>query len=243
MKTKLISIVFFAGLFTLKMASAQSLTFSYDGQDVSNGNIVVETAELYDDIQVDIPITNITDGVVSVKVMKEVIQEADGAYNSFCFGGACLPPTTTVAPFAEDLEPGEVYDFYGEYSGGGVEASTIVKYTAFNDNEPSDKVTVVVTIHFGDPNSVDKNMEDVSFSAYPNPAVGNDVIIDYSIPGMMESSAIVVYNMLGLKVFEQTVNNQSGKVQVNTSQFSKGIYLYVLENSGKTVVAKKLIVK
>lgn len=243
MKIKLISIVFFASLFTFKMASAQSLTLSHEGEDVSNGKIIVQASEDTPAIKTYINITNQSDNMIMVGVKRTVIKTYEGVSTSFCFFEQCLPP------FIDESEPkpinaGETTedsDFYVEFVPNGKIGEAEYMYTVFNSQDPDDNVTVNIKYYIGVPVSVPV-VENIEFKAYPNPAY-DDVYIDYTLSDRVDKQVISLYNMLGLKVFEQKLTDQSGRVQINTTQLAKGIYFYALENGERALVTKKLIIK
>lgn len=232
------------GLFTIKMASAQSLTFSYEGQDVSNGEIRIETAEIYDDLKVLLTITNVSNQQIMVKLIKDVVLDIEGTFNSFCFGENCYPPST-IESDSYAFGPGESTgdgEFYVEFVPAGHEGKAIIKYTAFNENNPSDNVTLTIVFLFG-ATSVDTNLSQIQFRAYPNPVQGGNVFIDYSLPASIENPTLAIYNMLGVNVYSAQLSNESGKVQVSTNKLPKGIYFYSVESNNRKLVTKKLIIR
>tara|TARA_Y100001968_G_C19450704_1_gene768358 strand:+ start:1052 stop:1804 length:753 start_codon:yes stop_codon:yes gene_type:complete len=76
---------------------------------------------------------------------------------------------------------------------------------------------------------------------YPNPTSGNTTI-DF-IAGNNELIDFSITNLLGDVVLYQQVNSKRGvnKLDINTSEFSNGIYLYSIAN-GKNKVTKRMIV-
>ena len=76
---------------------------------------------------------------------------------------------------------------------------------------------------------------------YPNPTSGNTTI-DF-IAGNNELIDFSITNLLGDVVLFQQVNSKRGvnKLDINTSEFSNGIYLYSIAN-GKNKVTKRMIV-
>lgn len=86
---------------------------------------------------------------------------------------------------------------------------------------------------------------ELSFGLYPNPTQNKQVTLVYDVKNSFNNSAKVsIYNLTGQKVFESTIQNQSGFYQkeLNLNNLPVGTYVVVLE-SGKSKANKKLIVK
>jgi hypothetical protein len=76
---------------------------------------------------------------------------------------------------------------------------------------------------------------------YPNPTNGNTTI-DF-IAGNNQMVNFSITNLLGDIVYNKEINSKRGvnKLDINTSDFSNGIYLYSISN-GTNVVTKRMIV-
>lgn len=86
---------------------------------------------------------------------------------------------------------------------------------------------------------------ELSFGLYPNPTQNKQVTLIYDVKNSFNNSAKVsIYNLAGQKVFESTIQNQSGFYQkeLNLNNLPVGTYVVVME-SGKSKASKKLIVK
>ncbi len=77
---------------------------------------------------------------------------------------------------------------------------------------------------------------------FPNPAVNNAKI--QFISGTPEAVTFKVYNLLGEEVDSQIIHSQRGvnTINVNTTSYSKGMYLYSI-NNGSEILTKRMIVK
>ncbi|MFP3860774.1 MAG: PQQ-dependent sugar dehydrogenase [Bacteroidales bacterium] len=105
----------------------------------------------------------------------------------------------------------------------------------------------------GDPKSIDDRIVEVSpveetstnysqsdeeaFKIYPNPVNGDAKIF---ISGENSKNNLIIYNSIGVKVFEKKMNYTKETIAENS--LSKGIYIVVLENEHKKY-SKKMIVK
>jgi hypothetical protein len=76
--------------------------------------------------------------------------------------------------------------------------------------------------------------------AAPNPA--NTVSgISYHTD-VNKNPKLVIYDLLGTKVFEAKLLQKQGAYLINVSEFNQGIYMYSLIENGKTVATRKLVV-
>jgi len=83
---------------------------------------------------------------------------------------------------------------------------------------------------------IDKNrIEEVNASliVYPNPSY-DQVFLEYDISQIGEGSVIEIYNMLGMKVFSETIQvSATNKYPINILKFTPGAYnVVLLDNSG-----------
>ncbi|MGB0839302.1 MAG: M14 family zinc carboxypeptidase [Chitinophagales bacterium] len=77
----------------------------------------------------------------------------------------------------------------------------------------------------------------------PNPANANSAItIDYQTEQTNGEVQLVIVNALGQTVYQESLNNAKGQVQVNLKRFAKGIYHYRLESAGQISHSRKLSV-
>lgn len=94
-------------------------------------------------------------------------------------------------------------------------------------------------------NSTLNQFSDNSFElkgAFPNPVVNNSKI--QFISGIPEAVTFKVYNLLGEEIESQLINSNRGvnTINLNTTSYSKGMYLYSI-NNGKEMLTKRMIIK
>ena len=77
---------------------------------------------------------------------------------------------------------------------------------------------------------------------YPNP-VSNQAKIQF-VSGTTENITFKIYNLLGEEIESQLISSSKGvnTINLNTSSYSKGIYLYSI-NNGNKVLTKRMIIK
>ncbi|MDA0890147.1 MAG: T9SS type A sorting domain-containing protein [Bacteroidetes bacterium] len=78
--------------------------------------------------------------------------------------------------------------------------------------------------------------------AYPNP-VSNQAKIQF-VSGTTENITFKIYNLLGEEIESQLISSSKGvnTINLNTSSYAEGIYLYSI-NNGNKVLTKRMIIK
>lgn len=144
--------------------------------------------------------------------------------------GHSWKPTSGVHPDIAYYikESGQIYRLYFTENGGATTGNMFFKYKN-------------VTGEMG----VTELNKDFSFGLYPNPTVNKQVTLVYDVKNTSNvSTKISIYNLVGQKVYETNIQNQSGFYQkeLNLNQLPTGTYVVVVE-SGNSKANKKLIVK
>ena len=231
--------------------SAQSLQFEYNGVALANNEKVICDVEpsVTGEMVLEMAIRNLTGEALEVAVEKEVISAVTGTENSFCWGLCFGPDVTLSRPVTVEANsasaPGMLsfhYQVDPTYSGDPAEClpgTTIVKYYAFSDSHPEEKICVEVWFAYNATN-VAENV--ISFGhAYPNPAA-NQVSFDLKGQGGNIVNA-VVYNLLGQEVKSAMVNGSHSRVSFDLSDVQPGIYFCSFFVNGEVQKTEKFIVK
>ena len=87
----------------------------------------------------------------------------------------------------------------------------------------------------GNPVGIDELSIDNSFLIYPNPVMHGGNNFTLTVNGQLS-----IYNVLGEKVYSQTINNKQEKI--NCKQFSAGVY-FVKVSEGEKLYTQKLIIQ
>jgi hypothetical protein len=166
-----------------------------------------------------------------------------------CWGTQCLPPIATFGEtsFSEllPLLPGKDSgnDFKCTINQGDGDGTTIVKFTFWDENNPTDiveftsNVQVITKVN-------DQEDRNLSLLVTPNPATDN-VFINYDLdkPATVRLSVI---NQLGQEValisngLQQSLSN-SIQFDINNSLLENGLY-FVQLRTGNIVHTEKLII-
>lgn len=117
----------------------------------------------------------------------------------------------------------------------------VVRYTFYDNANNSDSVNYIAHYFSTGVNITEGDVKLFNFSnAFPNPAT-TSTTIKYDFP-IASKAKLRVYNCMGGLVKEVRVEDESGKININTEEFSDGIYFYSLMVNDKIVATKKLIV-
>jgi len=75
-------------------------------------------------------------------------------------------------------------------------------------------------------------------SVYPNPVLKKEMII---VESSSDADQVTVYNLLGTKSPATTRRLSAGRIEINTSQLTNGIYLIRLDAANKTVYHRLIV--
>lgn len=226
-------------------ASAQSLQFEWNGQVYSEGETIECTNDEYgygEYIQ-HMQIRNNTTEQKKILIEKEIVQDLETVINSFCWG-MCYGPDTYVSPTAVNVPANSLntddLSFHAIYSDPEVFGDVIIKYYAYEERNPNDRISIIV--RFRKSGASLHETATVCFGqAYPNPA-SSMVNFDYNFSGCNRAS-VSVYNLLGQEVKSQDVNGLQGHVSISVSDLNEGIYFCKLFVNGCAVKTEKFVVK
>ncbi len=185
-----------------------------------------------------------------LRVIREINQLAPNQSVVFCFGGSCMLPeqdssiifemkpnetTSQIDAFNPKVE--DIYDHPG---------TTVVTYTIYDIDDPSDKLTVTFTYIVSVPTDIRMPFDiapvTVLSNAFPSPAFDN-TRIDYNIAQHYSNASITVYNLIGNPIQTFRVDTPKGNVTLPTSDLAPGVYFYSIVADGKKLATKKLVVK
>jgi hypothetical protein len=168
-----------------------------------------------------------------------------GTMHYFCFGGACYPPGTVESPGSYTVAAGQLIEdqFYADYMPYEIQGTSKVKYTFFNESNPTDSVSVVVNFISGYLGLTENLLDKIQFSgAYPNPA-SNSTSFNYTLPSGISRAKLEVHNLLGSVVIDAIITEPQGKLTLSTADLQEGMYFYTLSAEGKSVSSGKLIIR
>lgn len=238
----------FALVLAASCAFAQSLTLTYEGNPVSDGDTIeVLVPQLNDLVDYYLDVTNVSDVDVEVRVYKEELEMVEGASAALCFAGSCYLPSSTqsahtvVIPAQSTLSHTTSDDaFHLQYK--TIAAGTsFIRFIFANEDNSDDNTSMVFKLVY-DPTNVVSMAVATKMRAYPNPASEN-VTIEYAYTGNSNNVKLVIKNLVGATLYSKKLDANGNKVKVDVSEYNAGIYFYSIEADGRPLITKKLLVK
>ena len=226
-------------MMSVLVVNAQTIRVFYNDNALNDcDTIFVPIDEHGDQVDTYLGYQNMSNNEIVFQVRKEIIsipQDGDMMFCiNDCYTGNLSQPHTMAAGQIVGADD-HVNAFHAIYSGSSEAA--LVKYTFFLANDENDKISFFIA--YGTGSSIRPADMTKILNAYPNPAV-RMVNIEYAAPA--SNASLVIKNLTGREVYRTAVS-QTGKKQVDISQFNPGVYLYGVEVGGKMLCTKKLLVK
>lgn len=237
-------ILLFAGLLFAGFIFGQSLSLSDEnGTPLTSGQTFVVVAEpsVGAQIPLHIHVTNNAGTAIDVKVARSEDNVIPGVTDEFCWGGACFPPGTDTSFLTASIAPGATNtEFEAKYTHNDQFGESTYTYYWFDDNNPTDKVSLVVVFKLSNV-GIAENIKNSSISqAYPNPANAY-AFFDYDIP-VNNSTSLIITNLLGAVVKEIPINGLKGQIKINTSDLDNGLYFGSLKVGNQITSTQRLVV-
>lgn len=244
MKKLLLTLALLVSVFAL---AAQSYTVT----EKETGNIVENGASYYvygdgeatwGELNIEFDVTaNENIRLVGEKVEVQVVEST---LNYICWG-QCLSPTVYVSdPYDMTAGLSDVFSMHYMYTneiGDVAGLEQIMQYYLYPANNPDDKFVINVTFKYSLDGIEDYSSDEVFSNAYPVPAY--DVVnFDYNFASSVDAE-VAIYNMMGQEVLRNNINGMSGKLSINVSDLTDGVYFYSLIVNGKTEKSSKLVVR
>jgi hypothetical protein len=191
--------------------------------------------------QATVTINNISASSKDVMVQRMVNILGNGHTSYFCWD-VCYGETVNMSSNPLTIAAGGSSSaFYCDLDPHGSAGLDTGCYRFFDMNNASDFVDVCfyfdVTTGIATVNASQTNPLSV---ASPNPANTLSGVNYYT--DVTKSPKLVIYDLLGGKVFETKLMQRQGTYIINVSDLKQGIYLYSLIENEKTVATKKLVV-
>ena len=176
-----------------------------------------------------------------VMVARTVNSLAAGHTGYFCWD-VCYSEATNVSVGWLTVQPNtDNSSFYCDIDPHGAAGVDTVCYRFYDANNTTDYVDICMyfDIATGISTAGVSSISPLSVAS-PNPANTMSGINYYT--DVTKNPSLVIYDLLGSKVFETKLVQKQGAYILNVSEFKSGIYLYSLLENGKTVATKKLVV-
>lgn len=224
----------------LLILSVFSLTVFGQSLQVTPAEQHLNGTDSWTEIATEIAVENIGAIMLDVKVSREEVSAVAGSENYFCWE-ACYLPTTSTSPTALSFAAGELNEtsFSVHYKPEGNEGETVIRYCAFDANNPSDSACTLVYYNVGGV-SVEENLASSFSEFHPNPT-SSSTVLEYQLKPNQQAELFVV-DMLGNKVLQLPFAGQEGELVLETAELKAGLYFANILVDGSLEEIKRLIV-
>ncbi|GAB1404234.1 MAG: T9SS type A sorting domain-containing protein [Lentimicrobiaceae bacterium] len=221
-----------------------SFEVTLDGKTVNNNQELSFLVDpVNDPVEIIGKIKNTNNIDVSVKVKKYDLSLVENTRSNICWG-VCYPWNVYDTPDAITLSPGASDDsFRCDYRHNGNHGTSSVRFTVYNTENINDTLSFIVHFQIGYLGLEDQKPVKARLSnAFPNPA-STLVYFEYALPDLSQNAVVKVTNLLGTTVYSQAVEQVEGKLSIDVSNLSDGIYFYSLMLNNTPSTTRKFVVK
>lgn len=242
MKKIYLALLFSIAFGTLISAQSFSLTNIY-GNTIQNGDTITLTSiDANVTYSLIVWVTNNSTSTKYVKALRTEVITIPNSENYFCWGN-CYQPGISLSIDSIKMESKYTEKgFSGDYNSNNNVGVTIIKYTFFDVENPSDEAFFFAKYVAGSSVGIDLSSKTYKLSnAYPNPA-NNLFNINYDLSGANKASVEII-NIIGGIVRSEEINTQSSSASIDVSSLNNGVYFYNIIVDGRKIKSKKLIIQ
>ncbi|MBL7905786.1 MAG: T9SS type A sorting domain-containing protein [Bacteroidales bacterium] len=231
--------------YTIANIAANSFEVTYAGSVITNNQeITIQNEPNHDPSEIAAIVKNINTIGVNAKVRKYDLSLLENTSSNICWGPSCYPPFVFDTPEAVNLASGASDEsFRGDYTHGGVQGASKVRFTVYNVDNANDTLSFVVNYIIGYVGVDDFTVSNPEVSAaFPNPATSS-ISFNYRLPSSSTGAKVKITSLLGTVVDEIILDKTEGKANINVSNLKNGIYFYSLMLNNSAAITRKFVVK
>lgn len=231
-------------LFFFVTAYAQSLSLSWSGGPIANGQNITIVGDTGGTVYSYVDCENTSATTMTVKVKKKHVTIVPGSENSFCWV-TCYLPSVYVSSYSVSIDPDSIsHEFSGEYKAKGNIGLSTIMYTFYDEGNEADSAWLLINYDCTLGSGIETAPEAVIdfSSAYPNPANAH-TSFTYFIPASEGTARLVIRDMVGNIISNIKLTESTGTLKIETSSLSDGVYFYSLMLDEQPYFTRKLVVK
>lgn len=203
------------------------------GNIISNDYLIVTKPDMSTKIETHIHIENNDIIAKSIKIKKYILSEVQGAMHQFCLGINCYDATTTVSTNGITIDPDEEDStFHFDYFPISNAGSSSYMLVAFDENNPSDSVYVILGININN-TSIQEQSDAKIVNIYPIPT-SNTLYIEGK--NLKEVTKIEVIDMLGKTILKKQILNINNNFELSVTNLISGRYFVKLYSDNNIIV-------
>jgi hypothetical protein len=205
---------------------SQSIQLFYNERYVPNEDTLTIVVPNNSSSDHYLDMVNVSSNDMDLVVVRKRIFMLSGAENTFCFPSCFSPefdgPTSSFPFPAGDT----LSEFETTYNPKGQKGISIVKYTFYDNINPTDATSVIFKFDSETVGIVDNITEATSLKIFPNPTAGQ-LIIDN---GQLTIKNVEIFDVVGKK--QESRISDIGKLEIvlDISHLTNGIYFLKVDN-------------
>ena len=183
----------------------------------------------------------------TVNVKRYELNTLPGTTNYFCWE-LCYAPRNSgdypewVGVDFVDLEPGIPFEGFGAYIRPlGVMGVASFRYVWYNVADPNDSTWMDINFESGQ-TGVAENLGSASFNLFPDPAIGQDITLDYAFNSTAQGRTLEVFDMLGSTVLTRTLGAPEGRLTLPAAALKAGVYFATVRENDRAVLSRRFTV-
>ena len=214
--------------FVCQSVYSQNIIILNDNIAISSGDTITRVANsLNATLSVDgVRLVNSSTNNYSAFNCKKVeLFLVSGSNVTFCWAGACFPPSTHVSLDCVFFNQNDtISDFSAHFHSNGYAGTSFVNFVFYDSTNTSDSVYFTAKFVVPSDASIDDNSK-VDCKIYPNPVVDK---LNISLNGEIES--LDIYSVDGKHILSKH-NINSSIINLSIDNFKKGQYLIRIKSS------------
>lgn len=240
-----------AALLIASVTQAQNFSITTPQGQVVNGQLVTYTGGS-DAALLSVPLnaTRSSGGQANVNMKRYELSAQSGTANYFCWGvcydaiPAGVLPTWVAGPEAAIPMPlGSMLDnFHAYHVPNGLSGVSTYRYVWYNTANANDSVHVDIRFDVTAVGMDEAALRNARLEAFPSPAIGQDVTIEFALERAAAGAQLVVRDMLGAAVRRQPLAGQQGRLVLPTSEWTPGLYFISIERAGRQLATRRVVV-
>ncbi len=247
---KILLLFTFLSAFTFITKAQEPISLSWDGEVLGDTAVVFGAPNNLGELIFHAVVHNNTDNGMNIMAARTNIDVIGGTQNSFCWFTCWSHTVDTSGNYIFIPAGGQSADdeFSGHYNyndslGNPQYGTSIIKYSFFSVDDYSIIDTIYVKYVLGYTGLGENNYNGATVSdIFPNPA-SSTAFIDYKLSNNVSQGEIKIINLVGKTVKTIPISEREGRLKIDVSKFSKGIYFYSVSLDGNIVKTKKFMVK
>jgi hypothetical protein len=201
-----------------------------------------------------VDIINTSNSIITMGLIRHEAQIVQNTYDYLCWGSQCfgerqagttpvwdVNDSVTVSP--NDTASGLLGGLVIYHRPNGIVGESIYEYEVYDRANRNSSASIFVKISASFTTSLSDDMNnELKLNVFPNP-IGNMLNLDLGDSYNLENSNLVLYNIVGERVFETQLEKGKTMQNISTSALQSGMYFLSIEKNGNRLLTKRVIKK